>query len=367
VTTLPGAAVTLRLVAVIPVDDGPADIAVDPSRNLFALVANQGSGTITIIGFPSFLPPIPAEFAFSPGSLNLGSNGRWVTGYIEPTPPFLPVDIVFASVRLNGLVAADSAAPRVIGDYGDDGRPDLALKFDRAAVQLVLPEGPRVPVRVEGSIGPRTFVGTDSVKVKGGKVTRPQRDEIVSPLEPYWVRWEIPKEVRVSSVALVHSLDQGASWHLDVSQLPNKGLAQWTPPLVVADSVLVAVVEITASPGDTLVTAVLGVSEFFRLATPTAVEVLPARLEFTPIRPNPSVGTARMRFALPQRGRVDLALYDIQGRRLATLVAGDMDAGWHEVSWDGRIDAGGSVGAGLYFARLRAGGLEFRQRLIWIR
>jgi hypothetical protein len=162
------------------------------------------------------------------------------------------------------------------------------------------------------------------------------------------------------------SLDRGRSWKSGAEQVHNAGRALWTPPPVLADSVKVAVVEIEASGGDKS-GRVLGVSDYFRLLAPVAAEPLPLRLEFSPIRPTPSVGVARLRYGLSRPGRVDLALYDIQGRRLATLVAGDQEPGWHEMAWDGRTDAGGSAGAGLYFARLRAEGREFRQRLIWIR
>ena len=367
VTSVPGAAVELTLIATIPVGDGPADIAIDPNGNLFALVVNEGSGTVTVIGFPTSLPPVPIEFTVSPASVNLGAGGRTITTFLEPPPPFLPEDIVISSVRLNGVVAPEAEANHSIDDYDGDGLPDLKLKFDRAAVQLVLPVATQVEVRVEGLIGTRAFVGTDTVKTRAGKVTHPLPGEIVNPLVSYTVRWETPSDLRVSRVAIVHSLDGGRTWSVDETRLPNQGSASWTPPNVLSDSVLVAIVELSTTPQDTVITEVVAVSEYFRISTPTAADGPPVRLEFTPIRPNPGVGVARLRFGLPERVRVDLELFDLQGRRLVTLLAGERDAGWHEVTWNGWTDAGGTAGAGLYFARLRAGGREFRQRLIWIR
>ena len=363
VSIVPGPAVTLTLVATIPVGDGPADVAVDPNGNLFALVANEGSGTVTIIGLQL---SIPMGLDLAPESLSPSSTGRWVTAYLEPPPPFLPTEIKTDGLRLNGLVAPDPAAPTSIGDHDSDGHPDLMLKFDRRALQLILPTGEKVPVEATGAIGPRTFSGDASLKVKVGKVTHPQAGEIVSPLEPFTVRWEVPPGPRAPRVAILTSLDRGKSWRSGAEQDHKAGRAVWTPPSVQADSVKVAVVEIEASDGDQS-GRVLGVSDYFRLLAPVAAEPLPLRLEFSPIRPTPSLGVARLRYGLSRPGRVDLALYDIQGRRLATLVAGDQEAGWHEMAWEGRIDAGGSAGAGLYFARLRAEGREFMRRLIWIR
>jgi hypothetical protein len=169
-------------------------------------------------------------------------------------------------------------------------------------------------------------------------------------------------------VALLHSLDKGATWTLDASHLPNTGQAAWQPPSTVGDSVKVAVVVVEAAdPGDTLVTGLVGVSDYFRLTTPTAVDPPPVRLEFSRITPSPSHGVVRMRYGLPRAAAVDLELYDVQGRRLRTLVSGDLPAGWHEAFWDGTSDGGVPVGSGLYFVRFRAEGRVFRQRMIWIR
>ena len=366
-TLLPGPAVTLTLVATIPVGQSPSDVAFDPTGTGIGLVPNAGSGTITIIGIPTSFT-VAVEFDFAPNTLNLKSMGRWVSCYLEPPPPFTPAGIVVASIRLNGLIAPDPAAPTAIGDRDNDGRPDLMVKFDRAAVQLILPQGDQVPVTATGTIGPGVFTGTDSIKVKAGQITAPSLAEVVDPRQAYTVRWNVPSGVNAPSVALLHSLDHGATWTLNASHLPNNGQAQWSPPLLLSDSVKVAVVQIeTSTPGDTLVSGVLGVSDFFRLATPTGVEPLPVRLEFSPIWPSPSIGTARLRYGLPRAARVDLEVFDVQGRRLATLVSGDQEAGWHDVVWDGRTDVGGRAGAGLYFARFRAEGRTFQQRVVWLR
>jgi hypothetical protein len=49
---------------------------------------------------------------------------------------------------------------------------------------------------------------------------------------------------------------------------------------------------------------------------------------------------------------VDLAVFDLRGRRIRTLHAGPARAGLHEIYWNGRSDAGLRVAAGTYFSRL---------------
>jgi photosystem II stability/assembly factor-like uncharacterized protein len=72
--------------------------------------------------------------------------------------------------------------------------------------------------------------------------------------------------------------------------------------------------------------------------------------------PNPSMGVARIRFSVPSPRHVNVAVFDALGRRVATLADGGLQAGAHEVAWDGRTDAGAPAAAGVYVVRLAAGG-----------
>lgn len=69
--------------------------------------------------------------------------------------------------------------------------------------------------------------------------------------------------------------------------------------------------------------------------------------------PNPFNPRTTVRFDLPRDGRVELAVYDLQGRRVRTLLAGNAAAGPHEVLWQGDDDAGRALPSGVYLARLR--------------
>jgi len=81
---------------------------------------------------------------------------------------------------------------------------------------------------------------------------------------------------------------------------------------------------------------------------------------------NPSVGGARMRFALPSAQRVRLTVHDLAGRLVATLADGTYSPGWHVASF-ARANDGAAPGAGVYFARLEVDGRRFTQRLVVIR
>src|SRR5262249_58714606 len=68
-------------------------------------------------------------------------------------------------------------------------------------------------------------------------------------------------------------------------------------------------------------------------APPTAAAV---RVELAAPHPNPSSADTRLEFALPSAANVDLSVFDASGRRVVTLVHGELSAGTYPVPWDGR-------------------------------
>ena len=86
----------------------------------------------------------------------------------------------------------------------------------------------------------------------------------------------------------------------------------------------------------------------------------PARVTFA-LHPNPA-RTHTLSFGLPVANDVELAVFDLAGRRLATLARGTFTAGTHTATWDGRDGSGRTLGAGVYFYRLTVGDQEFTTR-----
>ena len=68
--------------------------------------------------------------------------------------------------------------------------------------------------------------------------------------------------------------------------------------------------------------------------------------------PTPAAGSLRLRFTAPTRGRVHLALYDLLGRRVRTLIDGVVEAGDLTSVWDGVDEGGRTMPSGVYFAKL---------------
>jgi hypothetical protein len=97
--------------------------------------------------------------------------------------------------------------------------------------------------------------------------------------------------------------------------------------------------------------------------TPVAVESrLPSQVAFTLASANPATGSMRFRYGLPQSAVVQMAIYDVTGRRVATLADGEQDAGWHALAWTTNDD-GSAPASGVYFARFAANGRVLTARL----
>ncbi len=75
--------------------------------------------------------------------------------------------------------------------------------------------------------------------------------------------------------------------------------------------------------------------------------------------PNPFNPMTTIRFDLPAPASVSLAIYAVDGRRVAVLVDGPKTAGRHQIRWFGQDDQGRKLASGVYFCRLMAG--DFRE------
>ncbi|RKZ14157.1 hypothetical protein DRQ50_09470, partial [bacterium] len=87
-------------------------------------------------------------------------------------------------------------------------------------------------------------------------------------------------------------------------------------------------------------------------------EVPPAVSVAMRAAPNPFNGGTYLSFNNPRDGWVDLSIYDLRGRRVTELLAGQHPAGLDSVRWDGTDEGGRRLGSGVYLVRLHTAGGE---------
>jgi len=112
-----------------------------------------------------------AQMDIDPNVLNLCNKGRWITTYIELGKSFNMQNVNVSSIRLNGTIPVAFSAPVAIGDYDNDGIPDLMVRFDRTAVSgYILSKGVKygnVTLTVTGQLNDGTeFMGSNVIKVR---------------------------------------------------------------------------------------------------------------------------------------------------------------------------------------------------------
>ena len=71
--------------------------------------------------------------------------------------------------------------------------------------------------------------------------------------------------------------------------------------------------------------------------------------------PNPFNPKTTIRFSLPSAGRTRVAIFDVAGHHVKTLVDEDLPAQVHQVVWTGEDDGGRHVAAGIYFYMVTSG------------
>jgi hypothetical protein len=77
--------------------------------------------------------------------------------------------------------------------------------------------------------------------------------------------------------------------------------------------------------------------------------------------PNPSSGLVNLRWGLPNAARIDVRVYDMLGREIATLAEGSVESGWHDFQWKAE------VASGVYIVRLTAGTQTRTRRVLVVR
>src|SRR2546426_8171989 len=195
-------------------------------------------------------------------------------------------------------------------------------------------------------------------------IRRPPR----STLFPYTtlfrsVRWDIPADITVQSVAVLFSTDDGADWNLVARELPNTGNYLWTVPAAGTHQARVAVVLVeSADPSGFEVTGVLGTSERFAIAAAAGVGATSFALALHGSVPNPS-RLLSVSFTLPRATPATLVVHDVTGREVARRQVGTLGAGPHVVT----LGAPGTLAPGIYLVHLIQGDRRLVARAVVVR
>ena len=84
--------------------------------------------------------------------------------------------------------------------------------------------------------------------------------------------------------------------------------------------------------------------------------------------PNPFNPSTMIRYQLPEQTMVTIAIYDLMGRKVRTLVSGETQlAGYRQVVWNATNDFSQPVSAGMYIYTIQAGTYRMTKKMVLLK
>ncbi len=85
-------------------------------------------------------------------------------------------------------------------------------------------------------------------------------------------------------------------------------------------------------------------------------DLVPSSFSLKQNYPNPFNPSTTIKFSVATSAFADVAVYDVLGRRIATLASEDMRPGFYTTTWNGADNNGVAVSSGVYYVRMTATG-----------
>jgi len=327
------------------------------------IASNDLDEPLTTVPVDLHVGVIATGFAMNPNSLNQSSSGKWLGGTILPPSPITPQSVVTASVLLQRSVPVAPGTPVTYETAS------VTYKFDRAALQAVLPVGPSVPVEVIGRFGDDTwFQATQNIKVlkpalHAANMTIGQpMPEMVPGSTPVPLAIVDPVGFTATHFDLWYSADNGETWSTVADHLTAREYVWMAPE---GDIEAAQLMLIAYDADGVMGWMITNVFEVTGASTAAGDRPLPDRMALRFAGRHPA-SEARLEMALPKGGTVDARVYDVRGARVSTLASGAFEAGYHPLRWDGRDATGRQADAGVYFIRIASGGHTQNLRFVLI-
>ena len=109
-------------------------------------------------------------------------------------------------------------------------------------------------------------------------------------------------------------------------------------------------------------------SEVRAVAQLNSAHLMPRQFALHANFPNPFNPSTSIEYALPEAAEVELAIYDVLGQKVQTLVAHQFQgAGYYRLTWDGSDANGHAVSSGIYFYRLATQNFTQTRKMILLK
>jgi hypothetical protein len=232
------------------------------------------------------------------------------------------------------------------------------------------------------NLGPIDFVPNRPEDVRFawsalGVLDRPPVVTIEAPAEgatlpvdtPGTIRWTAVDGDEVSRIQLAVSSDSGTTWSTFANLAGNPGSYAWNAPCAqVGRAYFLRVRALDEHGGWNDQADAIRRFQPDRACLPGENPSAPAAFALLPVTPNPSTNATAFHFYLPEGSnaatRPRLRIFDVRGRLVREIELASALAGPNAAGWDGRDGDGRVARAGVYLARLDAGGRSATERFV---
>jgi len=190
-------------------------------------------------------------------------------------------------------------------------------------------------------------------------VTRPGGGETVEYGTVYEITWEATDNGVIDSVAILLSLDSGLSFPDTIAAgEPNDLSYLWDVPDIDSKTARIKVVATDCAMNEGVGETASDFTLWGSISGAERPDIVgaPPDVVLEIAGGNPISGESRLVLGLPVPAEVKLAVYDVTGRCLSSIVDGYLPEGYHAVRWSGSTPDGVRLGPGIYFLRLDSGG-----------
>ncbi|MFH1220090.1 MAG: SBBP repeat-containing protein [Candidatus Eisenbacteria bacterium] len=339
-------------------------------EGLVTLTSNDPTEpTVTVPVFFSVAVTLPVmyfdtDFNMAPVS----ADGRWVICNLGLPAGYDPHLADGGAVEFGagqGTVLADSSSYEYEGP-DSSGAYKLRVRFDRAAVEGILPEGMAVPIQVYGELdGGAYFVGQQIIDVIRPAMMSPEGGEQLEAGQNMLITWTVPSGLAPEDYALYFSPDGGATWQEIATGIAGQSLATNVPASVTNQGLF----RVYACVGGKSVGYDTSDQPFTIVdrTSGTPGNLKPTSFRLDQNSPNPFRGSTAIGFDLPRDLRARLDIIDVGGRTVRTLVSGMLRADHYCLSWDGKSDSQTALAPGIYFVRMEAGSYRATKKVVMLR
>jgi len=287
--------------------------------------------------------PVPVPLAM-PNMCSIGTSGpaAYVVDYLQP-----PDDAYYLRVQPSGCATCNS-------------KPGVWVSAVHVKLEFRVPCSQPVEVSVVSTLGDTACAPPDPPRVMRGPVSA-----MLTAPSPGTYDFTVPLE---GPVALLADRYLRVTFTADGAGCSAEG----TRPRIVTTSSCLDCVGWNYFPADTADLCQLlfpGTPVIYANVDSCVSDAL-AGVGGTPamsglrVAPEPARTSVELRFALASASHVRLAVCDIAGRRVRTLLDGTRPAGEQVIPWDGRGDDGVRVRPGAYFAVLYQGERAVTRRVL---